>query len=174
MSEAKIRLKKDGEEVEIEGSETFINQKITEISQWFPSLMKGNTIQRKEGKEEHFTESSLEDEPRYETTHSIPEQNFRSLWKRIKENTETPLKKMDIALVAGYFWQKQTKETYFLVRDINELLRENGIKLSSLSSFLNVLMEKGYVHQGNKLEGQQTYFVSLEGEDYIEELLGDK
>ncbi|MFW5916511.1 MAG: hypothetical protein ACOCTM_03460 [Bacteroidota bacterium] len=91
------------------------------------------------------------------------------------ENLPKDLKNRDKLLVAGYFNQLRSKNHTFRVRDLNNTLKNQGIKISNPSSLINNLLKTQNVLRQVSREGRQKYYqLTKEGEKYIRDLLGAK
>ena len=85
------------------------------------------------------------------------------------------LKNRDKALIAGYFNQLTSTDNVFRVRDMNNTLKANGIKITNPSSLIKNVANSAKIIKQVSRQGRQVYYqFTKEGEKYMNDLLSHK
>lgn len=170
---AKIHLKVGEIEFTIEGSSDYVFQQYKEIERKFNLPEKvGGSKAREEAQSGKVprTSKAMKAAPKKDTKESTKEEFSEWLSKLPKG-----LKNRDKIMVAGYFNQLRSKNNVFRVRDVNNTLKNHGIKITNPSSLINNMVVSQKILRQVSREGRQKYFqLTKEGEKYIRDLLGAK
>lgn len=171
MDKSKIKINIETGEIEIEGSQQFIEQQLDNLENIIEiiSNVKNNNLN------EEFDE--LIEEKKQEEDEKISNVGEQSL-----EVTDTfgewfhkfndDLTEDDYALIAAYFVQKkESKKDEFKTSQITSKLKEHGIKLSNTSRSLKSLRDKKLAFQTRRDGGLILYRVSADGIKYLKSLL---
>jgi len=168
---SKIHLKVGEIEISIEGTPDFVTkqyqimEKKLNLSEKLTSVL-SVTPEKKEIK------SGRKKTSKKATTRKEGEKQSSGDFKEWLKNLPKDLKNKDKALAAGYFNQLNSKNNIFRVRDMNNLLKENGISITNPSSLIkNTARNQKIIRQVSR-EGRQVYYqFTKEGEKYIKNIL---
>jgi hypothetical protein len=165
MDNFRIRILNAGNELEIEGSEAFVEKHLKE---WKTYLDCKNIIK---DKIEKNPVSDIISEKGDKNVNNPPI-NVPKVFGEWLNKFPTDIADMDKALLTAYHIQCQRETDEFKTSDVNAALIEHGIKLSNPSLALSRLSNKKYMFQTRK-DGKISFKrVSKEGVDYLRTLLG--
>ncbi|SRR5258708_25681844 len=160
QEKAKIRINLNSREIEIEGSEAFVEKYSETINNYIeiiktPSRSNPQSLissQREEGQSQFSSTERNAD--------SVPD-SFGEYYSRFPKS----MKDVDKILVAGYFHQQKSGNNSFSTQEAASLLIEQGVKLSNAAAFLkaNLTANKIFKHDGK-------FRISENGVDYIKKL----
>ena len=166
-SNAKIHLKTGDIEFTIDGSPDYVALQYKEMEKQL------HFRERLTGKSDTSQKPASTKRPRITTT-----KNKKSLQTTTQdfsqwfENLPKDLENRDKLLVAGYFNQLRSKDHTFRVRDLNNTLKNEGIKITNPSSHINNLVKSQNLLKQVSREGRQKYYQLTEkGEKYINNLI---
>jgi len=167
---ARIHLKLGEIEFTIEGSADYVSRQYKEMEE---NLHLKERLTGETGTANQPTSSK-----RKRTTTTKKKKSLQATTQDFTQwldNLPKDLKNRDKALVAGYFNQLRSKEHVFRVRDINNTLKNQGIKITNPSSLINNLVKTQNILKQVSREGRQKYFqLTKEGEKHIRDLLEAK
>lgn len=142
---ARIRINLSTLELEIEGSEEFINTHAEKISEFLELLQKKSNetpvmLSGKNGSMEH----NVPDEPGQEEEEiqqksalgPVPE-TFGEFYLRAAKN----INDIDKVLLGGYFIQHKNDKNIFSTREVSAVLKENGIYLKNPSHSIKLNLD---------------------------------
>jgi hypothetical protein len=153
----RIRLNLSQREIEIEGSEEFLNS-YQELILDYANRIKENTSAIDSSREKNFRkeeQKSLDHEPKEAFS-------FGEFFTKFPKN----IKDVDRILIAGYFLQSSRESKSFSTREASALLLEQNIKLSNASAFLKSSLDTRKIFRLNNKD----FRVSDIGIDYINSL----
>lgn len=166
--DAKIRINLSQAEIEIEGSEEFVEKHLMKVEDYLQfsntvvpskSVAKGNS-----SSDDSHTSTSKNSE---DSDKQLPE-IFGEWIHKIPTNAIDQIK----VLVAGYYIQKHSGEgNCFNASAANQLLKEHGIKIANVSTTIKRLTDAKKVFQIGKVEGFNNYRLTRESEQEIITLL---
>jgi len=163
--EHRIRVNLADREIEIQGTEEFVERHMGRVDEIFDSVRSttGSTAEEVEGSagstQSRF--ASSEDKP------IVPE--YFGQWLHRFRGAD--LTESDQALIAGYFVQRRSEEEDFMTGEVTETLDEAGIELSNTSRSIRQISDDGKAYPTRKDGRYQRYSVSPEGIDYLKSLL---
>jgi predicted transcriptional regulator len=160
MSEnvSRIYVKVGEIEFSIEGNPEYVNEQ-------YQQMAKDLNLQQK-------LQGSVQQQEKSKAEKSAPESTIEDFSEWVK-NLPKGLKNRDKVLLAAYFNQLRSMNNVFRVRDVNKILKNQGIKITNPSSMINNLAKSQKILQQVSREGRQKYFqITKEGERHIKALLG--
>lgn len=166
---SKFKLNLRTGEIEIEGSEEFIEKQILNLSslaELFIAVSKSEPIPEDDSESE--LDSLLDSSGKDPDTKvfEVPD-SFGEFYHKFRDDTTDK----DKALIAGYFVQSKSAKNEFKTIEVNKILKELGIKLSNPTTSIKYLANDKYVFQTRK-EGALHYMrVSQDGLEYLKTLL---
>ncbi|MFP4622220.1 MAG: hypothetical protein ACLFM7_12985 [Bacteroidales bacterium] len=177
MSEnsSKIHLKIGDIEISIEGNPEFVAKQYQQMEEELNLKQKlGEPFKETSGKKEETPVAEKASKPstapktKKASSKASAKEDFSGWLKRLPKG----LKNRDKALIAGYFNQLNSKDNVFRVRDMNNTLKENGIKITNPSSLIKNVAKSGKIIKQVAREGRQVYYqFTREGEKYMDDLL---
>lgn len=167
MSEtAKFKLNLKTGEVEIEGSEAFVERQIQQLETLIESVGL-HTQQRVEGPEGTQIESG--DFPASQQLANKEEPPPASFGEWM-HTFRADINDLDKALITARYVQSQSPENDFKTSEVNNSLKDHGIKLSNPSLCLKRLGEKKLMFQTRKVGSLRFMRVSVDGQKHLESL----
>lgn len=163
---AKARINFKTGEVELEGSEQFVQEQLANIdaiAEYMALLATNNSADEESLVEQE--EIAIVAEEEEEKLSSVGEQELQipntfGEWFYRFRNEINDLEK---ALITAYYVQKQSPQNDFKTSEVNKFLQEHGVKLSNPSTSLKRLAEKKLLFQTRK-SGKLKYMrVSSDG-----------
>ncbi len=161
-----FRLKIEDREIDITGTQEFIDQLKSDIPEWI-NLLTGETTPSLKPEN---SSTEVTNEPFYpQTIEEIFESDF-DVWKRsISKTTDESVSFM----IAGYYIQKKELNDYFQTKAVYNLLYENGILLEDIKQCVDHnLSVKNIVKVGQKNK-KTKYRISDQVLDLMHEILVD-
>ncbi|MBS3769328.1 MAG: hypothetical protein V5A47_06730 [Bacteroidales bacterium] len=180
---SKIHLRIGDIEISIEGTPEFVGKqyqqmekelnlgrKITEsVKETTPAAQKEEPSETKEAPKSE--KSSGAPKTQKSQAKTLTKEGFDEWLKRLPKG----LKNRDKALIAGFYNQLNSRNNVFRVRDMNNTLKENGIKITNPSSLIkNVAKSETIIKQVSRVGRQVYYQFTKEGEKYMNDLLSAK
>lgn len=171
---AKIHLKVGEIEISIEGSPDYVKEQYNQMAKdlnLHQNLQgKSNEKEKTKARKSTKTQKTKKTESQKGTIESAKE-DFGEWLKDLPKG----LKNSDKILLAGYFNQMSSENSSFRVRDVNNILKNQGIKINNPSSMVNNLVKNQNILKEVSREGRQKYFqLTKEGEKYIKDFLKAK
>ena len=167
MSEiAKFKLNLKTGEIEVEGTEAFVERQIQALEN-LVDLMK-ISVQFNEKKAPLIEEQSGNgDKPASGETagDTIP-----STFGEWMHTFKTELSDADKVLITTRFVQSQSSTNDFKTAEVNKALKEHGFKLSNPSATLNSLVEKKLLFQTRKVGVLKYFRLSVDGQKSLNSL----
>lgn len=165
---AKFKLNLKSGEVEIEGSEKFVEKQIEQLESLVKSLGLQAVLSRKEqdsmgDESEESVVTSKIDQP---SSDVIPVASFGE-WLN---SFQIDINDLDKALITARFVQSQSAQNDFKTSEVNKSLKDHGIKLSNPSSSLQRLAEKKLMFQTRKVGSLKYMRVSTDGQKQLNSL----
>lgn len=168
MSEntSRIYLKMGDIEISIEGSPAYVSEQYNQMAKDLNLQQKLQGTQEAKPKTKKTTQST-------KTQKQKPkEQTKKSTTNEWLSNLPQGIKSSDIILLAGYLNQLNSKDHTFRIKDVNNTLKENGIKVSNPSSLINhIVKKKKVINLVKKVKGQNFFQITKEGEKAISNLI---
>jgi len=169
---ASIHLKMGEIEFTIEGSPDYVKEQYNQMAKDLnlQQKLQGKSEEKEKPKAKKSSQptKATKKTPKQETKQSTTKKDF-SKWLT---NLPKGSKNNDKILVAGYVNQLNSKENTFTIKDVNNSLTENGIKIKNPSSLINYMIKRKNVLKQVKKEGRQNHYqITKEGEKYIKGLI---
>lgn len=158
--DARLRISISTGEIEIEGSQDFVNQYDVLVRSILTSLAEAPAMPPRPVSQAVETSRNAATTPD-ESNQAIPE--FGEAMHRLPKGTSGT----DAILVAGYYAARRTADKVFATADANKLLIEQGVKLSNASQSLKSNMEAKRVFKVGS-----NFRLSREGLERVAQLLG--
>lgn len=160
MSNARVKINLNTGEIELEGSETFVENQLSNLDSIVELLMgaRGLEIDTDPVDPSNFPSENgvvSTNNPVAPQELEVPD-NFGEWMHKFKEGIDGP----DQALLTAFFVQKQSTQNDFKTIEVNKSLIEHGIKLANPSDTLNRLVTKKYLFQTRKA-GKLKFFEFL-------------
>lgn len=167
MSEtAKFKLNLKTGEVEIEGSEAFVERQIQQLETLIESVGL-HTQQRDEGSGgAQFETSDSPISQQLATKEEQPPASFGEWMHTFRAD----INDLDKALITARYVQSQSPENDFKTSEVNKSLKDHGIKLSNPSGCLKRLGDKKLMFQTRKVGALKFMRVSVDGQKHLEGL----
>lgn len=162
MSDAsKIRINLKSGEIEIQGSEEFVERQIDNLETLLELLASPyEDISSRE--KESADQNGIAPESENVTSSDFPEtfgEWFHGFPRDIND--------LDKTLAAAYFIQRHSEGNEFKTSEITKILKQHGIRLSNTSSSIKRLVTKKHIFPTRK-SGKISYFrVSRTGEEHL-------
>jgi len=156
----KIRINLSQAEIEIEGSEEFVEKHINKIDDYFQlSKIKIPTPHAPKALNSNKEPSSNQSK-KVEESEGLPS-SFGEWIHKTPSNATDPVK----VIFAGYYNQKHSENNSFSSSSVNILLKDHGIKVSNVSMTIKRLVEGKKIFQMGKAEGSINYRLTRESEE---------
>lgn len=165
---AKFKLNLKSGEVEIEGSEAFVERQIEQLESLVEALGLRANISTDEQAGSEAAPSNSDFPPTTDSPNKEdpPPASFGE-WLH---SFRTDINDLDKALITARYVQSQSAQNDFKTSEVNKSLKEHGIKLSNPSSSLNRLGEKKLMFQTRKVGSLKFMRVSTDGQKHLESL----
>ncbi|MFO7888964.1 MAG: hypothetical protein R6V04_01355 [bacterium] len=177
MSEntSRIYLKIGEIEISIEGSPDYVKEQYQQMAKDLnlQQKLQGKSKETEKPKTNKATQPTKAQKKtsKQRTQESTAKKDFSELLSNPPKGT----KNNDLIILAGYLNQLNSNNNNFRIRDVNNTLKNNGIKITNPSSVINYIVKKKNVITQVKKEGRQNYYqITKEGEKYIKNLLKTK
>lgn len=168
--EARIRVDFSQGELEIEGTESFVERNLELIEELEPpSEVEKNSTHITNGRGENGNPPSSA-----HVSSKLPKvPDHFGEWFHIYNDSD--LTQVDQALIAGYYVQYHSEQDEFTTGTVDEVLSEVNINLTNTSDSIQRLIESGRAYKTQEESNKQHYRVSSrEGYDYLEGLIEDE
>jgi DNA-binding MarR family transcriptional regulator len=164
-TEHTIRVNLADSEIEIQGTEEFVEKHMGRVDEIFDSVRSAarSTAEEAEGSSGPTQAHSASSED----TLIVPE--YFGQWLHRFRGAD--LTEADQALIAGYFVQRRSEEEDFMTGEVTETLDEAGIELSNTSRSIRQLSDDGKAYPTRKDGRYQRFKVSEEGKDYLKNIM---
>jgi len=164
---AKFKLNLKSGEIELEGSEDFVEKQILALESLVQLMGKSVANSDVEDLPSELLDdkSTAKPEPTASSSDIIP-----STFGEWMHSFKTDLNDLDKALITARFVQSQSKTNDFKTSEVNNALKEHGIKLTNASSSLNRLVEKKLMFQTRKVGVLKFVRVSVDGQKQLDTL----
>lgn len=164
MSEAaKFKLNLKTGEVEIEGSEAFVERQIQQLESLIETVGLRSDRNVEEQETPQFETDSTQSTDTLNTKEDAPPASFGEWMHSFRAD----INDLDKALITARYVQSQSTENDFKTSDVNKSLKEHGIKLSNPSSTLKRLAEKKLMFQTRKVGVLKFMRVSADGQTHL-------
>ncbi len=163
---ARFKLNLITGEVEIEGSEEFVERQIQQLETVIETV-RLRTQQREEGSE------GVQDEARESSTShqfTSKEEQPPASFGEWMNNFRADITDLDKALITARYVQSHSPENDFKTSEVNNSLKDHGIKLSNPSVCLKRLDGKKLIFQTRKVGSLKFMRVSIDGQKHLESL----
>jgi hypothetical protein len=172
MGIVKVKINVHSGELEFEGSEEFVKQQMDNLE----SIVDIIAQLRLDNSEISDRYMILDDEQKGEENQNlkVDDKNTLSVPTFFGEwlhQFKDDLTDADKALLAAYFIQVNSEENQFKTGEVNETLKEHGIKLSNTSRTLEWLSDKKLIFQIKKSGKLKLFRVSIDGINQLKSLL---
>ena len=157
----RIKLNLRNGEIEIEGSEAFVEKQIENLETLLELIRtnKGATLNLDEGGDTGGEGTGTSDDNGIPSTFG----EWMHLFK-------TDLNDLDKALITARYVQHESQSNDFKTAEINKSLKDHGIKLANPSATLKRLISKKYLFQTRKI-GKLIYMrLSVDGQKYLDSI----
>lgn len=170
MDSTKVRINLKTGEIELEGSEQFVKEQLEmlgPIVEFMAQLSTGSNGTADEPSDEAEPTTEQEKISKIgEKGLDVP--NSFGEWKhKFKED----LNDLDKSLLTAYYVQKANTENDFKTSEVNNSLKDHGVKLSNTSASLQRLESKKLAFQTRKVGKLKYLRVSSDGISHLKSLL---
>lgn len=168
---AKVRINLSSGEIEIQGSEEFVERQLENLETIIETVgFLAPTDEENNLTEDEQIEKETQEEVEKSSTGtddlSVPDNFGEWLHKFPRELSEN-----DLALLTGYYVQRNSEDSDFKTLDVNKHLKEQGIKLSNTSRAAQRLAEAKQTFVTRKKGRMAFYRVSRDGKVHLKSLL---
>ena len=168
---AKFKINLSQGEIEVEGSEEFVQKHIEKLEKYTQllnvisqtPLTKEPTPKKIDSDKKDKIQQQIADT---QTKIDIPE-TFGEWLHKLPSDATDAMK----VLFAGYYCQKHSDNNCFHISSVNALLKDHGLKVSNSSTTIKRLVTAKKVFQVGKAEGFVTYRVTKDTDDEILETI---
>lgn len=170
---ARARINFKTGEVELEGSEQFVQDQLANIdaiAEYMALLATNNSVDEESITEQEEIAIAAEEEE--EKLSSVGEQELQipSTFGEWFHRFRNEINDLEKALVTAYYVQKQSPQNDFKTSEVNKFLQDHGVKLPNPSTSLKRLAEKKLIFQTRK-SGKLRYMrVSSDGVKHLKSL----
>ena len=177
MESTKVKINIKSGEIEFEGSQEFVQEQMDNLE----SILKLLSSRKTSGAQESVDTDEIDDSGMNDDCDesgddqgsgaapnlSVPD-SFGEWMHKFKDS----IKGIDKALITAYYVQQQAAKNDFKTIEVNNSLKDHGVKLANPSKDLKSLETKKYLFQTRK-EGPKIRFmrVSEDGVKYLKTLL---
>lgn len=165
---AKFKLNLKTREVEIEGSEAFVERQIRQLESIFDFLNSAETTEDFSDVHGALREGSLPESRSGKSGAKVGA--LPATFGEWMHSFKADLNDMDKALITASYVQSQSTDNDFKTSEVNSSLQEHGIKLSNPSVTLKRLGERKLLFQTRKVGKLRFMRVSTEGQKHLESL----
>jgi hypothetical protein len=170
MSEAaRFKLNLKSGEIEIEGSEDFVEKQIQTL-ECLISLIKTASETSNDMSSDISNLSTEESDVKPLTITSVGDNVIPETFGEWLHTFKKDIMDIDKCLITARFIQSKSQTNDFKTSEVNHALKEHGIKLSNPSSSLGILVNKKLLFQTRKVGSLKFFRVSREGQDNLAKL----
>jgi hypothetical protein len=162
---AKFKLNLKTREVEIEGSEEFVSRQIQNLESIFNFL---NAEPEDEADFQDRTGEKVQSGEVGGKTDDTSNGRLPATFGEFMHSFDTDRNDLEKALITARFVQSQSSTNDFKTSEINNALKDHGIKLSNPSVSLKRLAEKKFLFQTRKVGKLRYMRVSVEGQAFLD------
>lgn len=160
---AKIRINMSQAEIEIEGSEEFVEKHIKKMGDYF-QLCETIIPAKSAAKASHSSEDPSSNQLKNgdECDKQLPS-TFGEWINKAPSNATDSVN----VIFAGFYNQKHSEGNCFNSSSVNQLLKDHGIKVANVSTTIKRILEAKKIFQVGKVEGLINYRLTRESEQEI-------
>lgn len=167
MSEiAKFKLNLKTGEIEVEGSESFVERQI----QTLENLVGFMEIRAQKNNDKNFLANTVGEESSEQSDSSTIANSLPNTFGEWMHTFKSDVNDLDKALITARFVQSQSATNDFKTSELNQALKDHGIKLSNASGALKRLVEKKLMFQTRKIGVLKFMRVSADGQKHLDNL----
>ena len=167
---ARARINFKTGEVELEGSEQFVQGQLANIdtiADYITLLATDNSLDEESIVEQEEIAAVAEEEQEKLASTSEQELQVPNTFGEWLHGFKDDVNDLEKALITAYYVQKQSPQNDFKTSEVNKFLQEHGVKLSNPSNSLGRLAEKKLLFQTRK-DGKLKYMrVSSDGVNHL-------
>ena len=164
---AKFKLNLKSGEIEVEGSESFVENQIRTLEKLVELMGLNNSSGA--GKTDS-PDGKLDGEKIPPKAADAPDDKIPNIFGEWMHTFKTDINDLDKALITARFVQSQSSLNDFKTAEVNHALKEHGIKLSNPSATLNRLVAKKMMFQTRKVGVLKYVRVSADGQSHLDTL----
>jgi hypothetical protein len=171
---ARARINFKTGEVELEGSEQFVQDQLANIdaiAEYMTLLATNNSVDDESILEQEEIAIVAEEEEKKLSTIGEQELQISDTFGEFFHQFRNEVNDLEKALITAYYVQKQSPQNDFKTSEVNNFLKEHGVKLSNPSNSLNRLAAKKLLFQTRKDGKKLKYMrVSSDGVNHLKSL----
>ncbi|WP_353854148.1 hypothetical protein [Bacillus sp. Bos-x628] len=171
MSNARVKINVRSGELDFEGSEDFVKEQMDQLEAIVDIIAQLYVDDKDNEIEEFIQEERKEVEESKLKTVEIDPLDVPDIFGEWQNRFTDDTTDLDKALITAYFVQMNSEQNEFKTKEVNDTLKEHGIKLSNPSSSLDRLTEKKLTFQVRKLGKLKFLRVSAKGLSYLKTLI---
>lgn len=164
MADTRVRINLASGEIEIQGSEEFVERQLSNLESLISTLSYNNRLQTQ-------SPSSPEGKVDKETTTTTTEPQLPDTFGEWLNQFPDDINDSEKALIAAYYIQMKSADNEFKTFEVNKILKEQGVKLANTSNSIKRLVSRKLAFTTRK-EGKISYYrLSKNGREHLASLL---
>jgi hypothetical protein len=173
MSNTRVKINLLTGEIELEGSETFVENQLENLDSIVELLLAAKGEQLDDEMEVEELEDAASSNGTVSNSNPVApkELEMPSSFGEWMHKFRDDIDGNDKALFTAYYVQKQSPQNDFKTREVNNSLKEHGIKLPNPSESLKRLVAKKLIFQTRKNGTVKFFRVSQDGLQHLKSLL---
>lgn len=172
METTRVKINLYSGEIELEGSEKFVEnqlENLDSIIELISSVRKTekNKVSHDINNEQESSDNDIDDQPNTNPKGISVPSSFGEWMHKFRDDVND----LEKCLLTAYYVQNGSPQNDFKTREVNDSLKEHGIKLSNPSTSLKRLVEKKLLFQTRKNGAVKFMRVSQDGMQLLKSLL---
>ena len=168
MADARVRLNLASGEIEIQGSEEFVERQLSNLESLISTLSHNNRLQTQSPSS---PEDKADKETTTTTTTTTTEPQLPDTFGEWLNQFPDDIIDSEKALIAAYYIQTKSADDEFKTSEVNKILKEQGVKLANTSNSIKRLVSRKLAFATRKVGKISYYRLSKNGREHLASLL---